>query len=153
MTPKFSIGDHVRITKKKKIFDKGYTERWTEEVFTISKIQLTIPVTYKITDYNGEEIQGSFYKQEHQKTKQEIFRIEKRGNKSLVKWLVIMMRLTRGLITKILTNYRAKVYNVRNFVAWLSQVFQTTVAYDVLLWSVVGLALFASTIWNCHESR
>ena len=44
-TPKFSIGDRVRITKKKNIFDKGYTQRWTEEVFTISKIQLTIPVT------------------------------------------------------------------------------------------------------------
>ena len=52
--PKFSIGDNVRITKKKKLFDKGYTKRWTEEVFKISKIQLTIPVTYKITDYNGE---------------------------------------------------------------------------------------------------
>ena len=60
MTPKFSIGDNFRITKKKKTFDKGYTQRWTEEVFVISKIQLTIPVTYKITDYNGEEIQGSF---------------------------------------------------------------------------------------------
>ena len=53
-----SIGDHVRITKKKKTVDKGYTQRWTEEVFKISKIQLTIPVSYKITDYNGEEIQG-----------------------------------------------------------------------------------------------
>ena len=42
LIPKFSIGDNVRITKKKKIFDKGYTQRWTEEVFTISKIQLTI---------------------------------------------------------------------------------------------------------------
>ena len=51
LTPKFSIGDHVRITKKIK-FDKGYTQRSTEEVFTISKIQLTIPVAYKITDYN-----------------------------------------------------------------------------------------------------
>ena len=61
MIPKYSIGDNVRITKKKKAFDKGYTQRWTEDVFTISKIQLTIPVTYKITDYNGEEIQGSFY--------------------------------------------------------------------------------------------
>ena len=64
LSRKFSIGDNVRITKKKKIFDKGYTERWTEEVFKISKIQLTIPVTYKITDYNGEEIQGSFCEQE-----------------------------------------------------------------------------------------
>ena len=33
LTPKFSIGDHVRITKKKKTFDTGYTQRWTEEVF------------------------------------------------------------------------------------------------------------------------
>ena len=53
------------------------------------QFQLTIPVTYKITDYNGEEIQGSFYEQELQKTNQDIFRIEKiirqQGNKSLVK--------------------------------------------------------------------
>ena len=48
LEPKFSIGDHVRITKKKKTFDKGYTQRWMGEVFKISKIQLTIPVTYKI---------------------------------------------------------------------------------------------------------
>ena len=88
LTPKFSIVDHVRETKKKKTFDNGYTQRWTEEIF---KIQLTIPVTYKITDYNGEEIQGSFYEQELQKTKQDMFRIEKiikqQGSKSLVKWL------------------------------------------------------------------
>ena len=45
--------------------------------FYNSLIQFTIPVTYKITDHNGEEIQGSFYEQELQKTKQDIFRIEK----------------------------------------------------------------------------
>ena len=56
MTPKCSISDNVRITKKKKTFDKGYTQRWVEEVFTISKIQFTIPVTYKITNYNRDEI-------------------------------------------------------------------------------------------------
>ena len=48
-------------------------------------------MTYKITDYNGEEIQGSFYEQELQKTKQDICRMEKvikqQGNKSLVKWV------------------------------------------------------------------
>ena len=60
---KFSIGDSVRIKKNKKLFEKGYTQRWTELVFTISKIQLTIPVTYKISDYTGEEIQGSYYEQ------------------------------------------------------------------------------------------
>ena len=91
LAPKFSNVDNVRITKKKKLFDKGYTQRWTKEVFKISKIQLTIPVTYKITDYNGEEIQGSFYEQELQKTSQSTFRIEKvlkrQGDKSLVKWM------------------------------------------------------------------
>ena len=35
LTPTFSIGDHVRITKKKKTFDKGYTQRWTGDVFKI----------------------------------------------------------------------------------------------------------------------
>ena len=55
------------------------------------KIQLTIPVTYKITDYNGEEIQGSFYEQELKKTLQGTFPIEKvlkrEEDKSLVKWM------------------------------------------------------------------
>ena len=65
---KLSIGDNVRMTEIKNLFDKGYTQRWTEEVFKISTIQLTILVTYKIADYNGEDIQGSFYEQELQKT-------------------------------------------------------------------------------------
>ena len=87
LTPKISIGDNVRITKKKNLFDNGYTQRWTKEVFKISKIQLTIPVTYKITDYNEEEIQGSFYEQELQMTSEDTFRIEKvlkrQGDKSI----------------------------------------------------------------------
>ena len=64
VTPKFSVGDRVRITKKKNIFEKGYTPKWTEEVFTISSIQYTNPPTYKITDFDGEEIKGTFYEQE-----------------------------------------------------------------------------------------
>ncbi|XP_065674016.1 uncharacterized protein LOC136090965 [Hydra vulgaris] len=88
--PKFSINDRVRITKKKTTFEKGYTPRWTEEVLTISQIQYIDPPTYKITDKNGEEIQGTFYEQELQKTNQKILRIEKvirkLKNKSLVKW-------------------------------------------------------------------
>ena len=74
---KFSVGDKVRITKKNSVFEKEYTTRWTEEVFTVSQIQFTDPPTYKITDNNGEEIQGTFYEQEMQKTNQKIFRIEK----------------------------------------------------------------------------
>ena len=59
------------------MFDKGYTQRWMEEVFKILKIQLTIPVTYKITDYNGEEIQGSFYEQEVQKRHKQNFELKR----------------------------------------------------------------------------
>ena len=54
-------------------------------------IELIIPVTYKIADYNEEEIQGSFCEQELRKTSQSTFRIEKvlkiEGDKSLVKWM------------------------------------------------------------------
>ena len=59
------------------MFDKGYTPNWTEEVFVIDKILLTKPVTYRIVDLLGEEIKGSFYEKELQKTKQQTFRIEK----------------------------------------------------------------------------
>jgi hypothetical protein len=75
--PKFKMGDKVRITKKMTTFEKGYTPRWTEEVFTISQVQYTNLITYKIVDSNDEEKQGTFYEPELQKTTQEIFRIEK----------------------------------------------------------------------------
>ena len=91
--PKFSVGDKVRISKyKKKVFDKGYTPNWTEEIFVIDKVLPTKPVTYSIVDLMGEPIKGSFYEQELQKAKQQTFRIEKvirRDNKkkiALVKW-------------------------------------------------------------------
>ena len=89
--PTFKIGDTVRISKyKRKTFDKGYTPNWTEEVFVISEIQPTDPITYKIKDLNGEEIKGTFYREELQKTDQTIYRIEKvirkTKDKALVKW-------------------------------------------------------------------
>ena len=37
LTPKLSIGDSVRTTKRKKTFDKGYIQRWTEEVLQFLK--------------------------------------------------------------------------------------------------------------------
>ena len=91
--PKFSIGDRVRISKyKRKVFDKGYTPNWTEELFVIDKVNPTKPVTYSIVDLMGEDIKGTFYEQELQKAKQQTFKIEKiikRDNKkkmALVKW-------------------------------------------------------------------
>ena len=63
---------------------------WSEEVFAIKKVKNTVPWTYVINDLNGEEITGTFYEKELQKTSQEDFRIEKvikrKGNKIYVKW-------------------------------------------------------------------
>ena len=52
--PKFKVGDHVRISKYKNIFAKGYSPNWSEEVFIINKVQNTVPWTYLINDLNGE---------------------------------------------------------------------------------------------------
>ena len=88
--PKFKIGDHVRISKYKNIFAKGYTPNWSEEVFIINKIKNTVPWADAISDLNGEEITGSFYEKELQKTNQKEFRIEKvlkrKGYRLYVKW-------------------------------------------------------------------
>ena len=88
--PKFKVGDYVRISKYKNIFVKGYMPNWSEEVFSISKIKNTVPWTYVINDLNDEEITGTFYEKELQKTNQKEFRTEKvikrRGDKWKVKW-------------------------------------------------------------------
>ena len=58
---KFKINDHVRISKHKNIFAKGFVPNWSEEVFVIKKIQNTVPWTYAISDLNGKIILGTSY--------------------------------------------------------------------------------------------
>ena len=41
--PKFKVGDHVRISKYKNIFTKGFIPNWSEEIFIIKKIKNTVP--------------------------------------------------------------------------------------------------------------
>ena len=88
--PKFQVGDHVRISKYKNVFAKGYAPNWSEENFVIKKVKNTVPRTYVINDLNNEEIIGSFYEKESQKTNQKESRIEKilkrKGDKLYVKW-------------------------------------------------------------------
>ena len=67
--PKFKVGDRVRIQKYKTIFEKGYTPKWTKEIFVVETVNKTSPITYKIKDLNEEPILGSFYTEELQKTK------------------------------------------------------------------------------------
>ena len=66
---RFKVSDRVRISKFKNIFAKGYTPNWSKEIFIVDKINDTVPYTYNLKDLNDEEIIGSFYDQELQKTK------------------------------------------------------------------------------------
>ena len=69
--PKRKVGDHVRTSKYKNIFAKGYTPNWSEEAFVIKKVKNTVPWTYVINDLNGDEIIGKFYEKELQKANQQ----------------------------------------------------------------------------------
>ncbi|GFX55753.1 putative uncharacterized transposon-derived protein F54H12.3 [Trichonephila clavipes] len=91
--PKFQVGDKVRISIHKSTFRRGYQATFTEEIFVISEVLKTDPITYRIKDLNNEEVKGTFYENELVKygKKDSIYKIEKiikkKGDKYLVKWL------------------------------------------------------------------
>ena len=58
-------------------FAKGNTPSWSEEVFVIKQAKKTVSWKYVFDDLNGEEIAGTFYIKNCQKTNQKEFRIEK----------------------------------------------------------------------------
>ena len=65
---RFKVGDRVRISRYKNIFAKGYTPNWSKKIFIVDKINDTVSYTYNLKDLNDEEIIGSFYDRELQKT-------------------------------------------------------------------------------------
>ena len=86
---KCKVGNHVRISKYKNIFAKGYTQNWLEDVFVVSKIKDKVPWTYVINNLNGQQITEIFYEKEVQKTNKKN-RIEKvlktKSDKLYMKW-------------------------------------------------------------------
>ena len=88
----FKKGDYVRLSKQKKLFEKGYTPRWTREIFIVEKVSKKYPpVMYSVKDRHGEVIAGKFYNQELQKVKKpDDYIVEKilqvKPTKSLVKF-------------------------------------------------------------------
>lgn len=89
---KFKVGDSVRLSRHKRLFDKGYTPNWSADVYKIRKVQSTKPITYLLEDWQGYEIDGSQYAEELQLAKYpDIYLVEKvlrrRDNRVLVKWL------------------------------------------------------------------
>ena len=81
--PKFKVGDHLKNMKIQNIFAKGYSPHCSEEIFIIIKIKNKHPWTYVISNLIGEEIVGTFYEKELQKTTQKEFGIEKLKEKEI----------------------------------------------------------------------
>ena len=88
---KFKIGDRVRLSLEKNIFEKSYETNWTQEIFVIYDIKYSNVPYYYLKDLNNEKLQGTFYQEELQKTKQDdLYTIEKilktNKDKIFVKW-------------------------------------------------------------------
>ena len=94
---KFKIVDQVRISKIKRTFNKGYLPNFSKEIFTVSQQVPCNPPVYKLKDYDGEELKGTFYEKELQKVvkSEDVYEVEKilkkrgrgRNVQYLVKWL------------------------------------------------------------------
>ena len=65
--PKLVPGDLVRISKLKRTFEKGYRPNYTDELFRVRTVLPRVPVVYRIEDFGGEPIEGTFYEFELQK--------------------------------------------------------------------------------------
>ena len=109
---KFKVGDVVRISRTKQLFEKGFHPNWTEEIFTVTEVKNTTPITYKLKDSSDEILEGSFYNEEMQKSKQKVYRIEKViRNKTidgiqhgLVKWAGYSNKFNQWIPMHLLTN-------------------------------------------------
>lgn len=92
--PKLKVGDRVRLSKKHRPFKKGYLPGWTEEVFVVQRVVPGPVVTYKLKEWDGTPLEGSFYEEDVQKVtvpNEALFRVEKilqrRGRLVKVRWL------------------------------------------------------------------
>ena len=96
---RFNVGDRVRISHLSNIFTREYDDKWTGEIFIITRRYLRggLPI-YKIKDYHDDDIQGTFYQSELQKVDvqnedlwkvEEILKTRGKGRKKqyYVKWL------------------------------------------------------------------
>ncbi|RWS18771.1 hypothetical protein B4U80_01798 [Leptotrombidium deliense] len=78
-------GTTVRKQYKLKPFDKGYYPNLSDAVFTVTKGQnKQLKPTYKIKTEKGEPVKKTFYPEEIQKIKSDLFRIEKIINRKKI---------------------------------------------------------------------
>ena len=104
---KFKVNDPVRVSRYPNIFAKAYTQNFSTEYFFIDKVEHTEPPVYKLRDFAGEKLLGTFYEQELTKIsvdRNKTFKIEKvleeKGNKVLVKYLGWPMKFSEWIPKK-----------------------------------------------------
>ena len=108
------VGDRVRISKAKRHFEKGYMANWTEELFTIVDAHRSGPPVYRLVDWHGDKLDGTFYEQELQKVvvpKGKTYRVESilrwhnKRREVLVKWSGYPTPFNSWMDAKTLVNY------------------------------------------------
>ena len=112
--PKYRVGDCVRISKAKRQFKKGYMANWTEELFTNVDTHRSEPPVYRLADWHGERLAGTFYEPELQKvvvSKDKTYRIEEilrwrnKRREAFVKWFGWPAAFNSWIDAKTLVNY------------------------------------------------
>lgn len=89
--PKFRVGGKVRRSEPLIQFRRSFYPGWSPHIFTISAINRKLPHSYKLRDYYGVAIPGSYYAEELQTAKHPNYFLieevlERRGNRVRVKW-------------------------------------------------------------------
>ena len=107
---KFNVGDYVRVSMVKRTFEKGYSDRFTHEVFQVTKVDMaTAPVMYQLQDLKKEPITGKFYEQELTATKIPEFKLIKS----------ILKRKTENGVAMVLVDYVG--YDDAKFNEWIKK--------------------------------
>ena len=95
---KFKVGDQVKISKHKRVFEKSYLPNWSEETFTVAQRIARDPPVYKLKELDGELIKGTFYETELQKViepKDHLFRVE-----------IVLRRRSKGGQAEVLVHWK-----------------------------------------------
>ena len=98
----------------KRQLKNGYMANWTEELFTIVDAHRLEPPVYRLADWHGERLEGTFYEPELQKvvvSKDKTYRIEEilrwrnKRREAFVKWFGWPASFNSWIDAKTLVNY------------------------------------------------
>jgi hypothetical protein len=107
-SPQFKIGETVRISKHKRVFDKGYLPSFTEEYFKIKQVLIGNPIVYKLEDLKGEDLIGFFYETElsdFKPSEETNYKVEKVIGKKKVRGKNIFWLNIKGGLTSLMNGY------------------------------------------------